>query len=223
MKITFLGDSITQGVGASSSENAYVNVVGKLLGCQVANLGVSGTRIARQDQGNYLEDFNARALKIEQDSDFVVVFGGTNDFGHGIVPLGQEGDNSNYTFYGALTNLIEYLLSLFDKRQIVFVLPLKRFDMNNPKPEEYSNCKGLILADYVNVMKSILTKYDICYLNMFDGGLPMPVNGEYSTSFLDQDKPRYFTDGLHPNDLGHYALALAVASYIEGAIWHNKK
>ena len=48
MKLVFLGDSITEGVGASRPENNYVNVVAKMLGCVVENYGIGGTRIARQ-------------------------------------------------------------------------------------------------------------------------------------------------------------------------------
>ena len=46
MKINFLGDSITEGVGASAPENNYVSLVGKKTGHEVINYGISGTRIA---------------------------------------------------------------------------------------------------------------------------------------------------------------------------------
>ena len=45
--IAFLGDSITEGVGASSPETNYVSLVGKKTGHEVINYGVSGTRIAK--------------------------------------------------------------------------------------------------------------------------------------------------------------------------------
>ena len=48
MKINFLGDSITWGVGASVRENSYVMQVGDMLGCEVCNFGANGTRIAKQ-------------------------------------------------------------------------------------------------------------------------------------------------------------------------------
>ena len=47
--INFLGDSITEGVGASSAETRYVDRVAVLAGLARANnYGISGTRIARQ-------------------------------------------------------------------------------------------------------------------------------------------------------------------------------
>ena len=45
-KIYFLGDSITEGVGASDTEHCYVSVFGKLSGAVVKNYGISATRIA---------------------------------------------------------------------------------------------------------------------------------------------------------------------------------
>ena len=47
--INFLGDSITQGVGASCIENRYTDVLARQFGLKRANnYGISGTRIARQ-------------------------------------------------------------------------------------------------------------------------------------------------------------------------------
>ena len=49
MKIIFLGDSITEGVGASCPINNYVCKVAEICeGVMTENFGVSGTRIARQ-------------------------------------------------------------------------------------------------------------------------------------------------------------------------------
>lgn len=45
-KVLFLGDSITEGVGASSKDTCYVSVFGKISGAEVKNFGISGTRIA---------------------------------------------------------------------------------------------------------------------------------------------------------------------------------
>ena len=81
MVINFLGDSITEGAGAGSPENMYVNLVGQKLGAAVNNYGVGGTRIARQttptDPPRADEDFLIRAAKMDKNADFVFVFGGT--------------------------------------------------------------------------------------------------------------------------------------------------
>ena len=125
MVINFLGDSITEGAGAGSPENMYVNLVGQKLGAAVNNYGVGGTRIARQttptDPPRADEDFLIRAAKMDKNADFVFIFGGTNDFGHGDAPLGKFGDKTPYTFYGAAALLCEYLLGIYGKDRLCFI------------------------------------------------------------------------------------------------------
>ncbi len=48
-KINFLGDSITEGVGTSSCEHIYLNIIKREASlAEARNYGISGTRIARQ-------------------------------------------------------------------------------------------------------------------------------------------------------------------------------
>ena len=89
--IDFLGDSITEGALASSQEKTFVALVGKMLPCFARNYGVSATRIAKQripsaDPRADL-DFVQRVEDLDSTADFVVVFGGTNDYGHGDAPF----------------------------------------------------------------------------------------------------------------------------------------
>ena len=72
-KICFIGDSITEGVGASSKEKCYVSVFEKISGADVTNLGISGTRIARQQKNMINEiwdsnEFLTRVDKIPEDT-----------------------------------------------------------------------------------------------------------------------------------------------------------
>ena len=49
LKVNFLGDSITEGVGTSAPEHIYLNVLQRSCAFSlVRNYGISGTRIARQ-------------------------------------------------------------------------------------------------------------------------------------------------------------------------------
>lgn len=206
MIISFLGDSITQGVGASCCENNYVSLVAKMLNCTVHNCGISGTRIARRSEYNYHLsdiDFNARAPLLDRKSDYVVVFGGTNDHGHGDAEIGQITDTSVYTFYGAMRTLINELISLFGKQRIRFVLPCRKFDQDAQNP--YVKGK-LQLIDIVNAEKTILEEYKIPYLDLFDGWVDAPTTKE---------NVGYFKDGLHPNDAGHKAIAQKICEFIK--------
>ena len=106
--ISFLGDSITEGCGASSVEKRFDEVLMEMAElADVNNYGIGGTRIARQqkinpdtvvwDENSYCERFD----KVEE-ADIIVVFGGTNDYGHGDAPFGTFDDRTPDTYCGAL-------------------------------------------------------------------------------------------------------------------------
>ena len=135
LKINFLGDSITQGVGASSPETEYHAVLkreAKL--AEARNYGISGTRFALQKgteerpKDDYVDinSFSERFHMMDDDADVVVVFGGTNDYGHGDAPLGGFSDRTPDTFYGACHYLFSGLIKKYLGKQIVIMTPLHR-------------------------------------------------------------------------------------------------
>lgn len=96
-----------KGACASVETNRYSTLVCKELGAEEKNYGVSGTRIAKQIHPNVAakeddKDFITRAPTMDKEADFVFVFGGTNDYGHGDAPLGSMSDKTQYSFYGAM-------------------------------------------------------------------------------------------------------------------------
>lgn len=68
-----MGDSITEGAGASCVERGYVSVFGKISGADVRNYGIGGTRIARQkqpsDESRYNLYFVMRVDDMDDDPD----------------------------------------------------------------------------------------------------------------------------------------------------------
>ena len=213
MKINFLGDSITEGAGATLAQNRYVNVVKELLGCEVRNYGVSGTRFARQSKyspANVWDyDFMMRMeimANIDPDADFVFVFGGTNDFGHGDAPLGKMGDKTPYTFYGATAIIAEFLLRKYGKDRLCFMLPIRRHREDNVMGDGGNKKEpGPILCEYVAAIVDVLEHYGVSYIDLFNDFIPTPMVGGAS---------EYFVDGLHPNDKGHKMIAEKVVEYI---------
>ena len=98
LKGIFLGDSITEGVGASSIDKVWWKLLEKY-GLETVGYGVGGTRIAPQDEvinGNvrWNEDFITRAKTMDKQADIVAVFGGTNDYGHGTAEIGFPTDDT---------------------------------------------------------------------------------------------------------------------------------
>ena len=87
-KIVFLGDSITEGSGASDYSKSFVANFQRDTKADVTNLGIGGTRIAYQTTPsicNLIFDryYETRIYDIPVDADAIIVFGGTNDYGHG--------------------------------------------------------------------------------------------------------------------------------------------
>lgn len=211
-KIVFLGDSITEGVGASKLENCYVSVFCRNTGANCINLGISGTRIARQHKPteyapSFDRDFCSRISDIDTDCDIAVIVGGTNDFGHGDAPIGTPTDRTPDTFYGALHALYRGLLERLPLANIIVVTPLHCLNEDNP----CGGCKPApvaVLREYVEIIRSVAQIYSLPVLDLF------AVSGMQPQ--IDIINRTYFTDGLHPNDNGHARMAQRIESFLRG-------
>ncbi len=209
IKINFLGDSITEGAGASSVETQYVSLVGKMLGCEARNYGEGGTRIAKQsvpsEMAIYDRDFLMRSEEMKSDADLVFVFGGTNDYGHGDAPFGDIDGTDEYTFCGAVNSLIQKLSARYGKEKLCFILPLHRFNEDNLYGEGIKAKAGAPLSTYVSILKQLTQKHGIETLE-FEKEFPIPATNDGSDGLT--------VDGLHPNDKGHRILAEKICAYV---------
>ena len=200
MKFNFLGDSITQCYCATSPEFIYHQVIKKNYGLAKANnYGVGGTRLARQtvpstEETIYDYTFEMRAEIMDRDVDAVVVFGGTNDYGHGDAKFGNIDDKDIYTYCGAINSLITKLKKDFPKAEIIFMTPLHRLNETDPHAPDNKT-----LEDYVVAMREICKKRSIKVIDLF------------ALNNMDPADEKLFADGLHPTDEGHAVLAETVA------------
>ena len=199
-KINFLGDSITEGAGASRYENCYVEVMKQAYGlAEARNYGIGGTRLARQripsEEPKFDRDFCSRVGEMDTDADIVVVFGGTNDHGHGDAPIGRETDRTPDTFIGACHYLYASLKEKFSC-PIVILTPLHR--------AVETRADGITLEDYVNHIRNIAPQYGLPILDL------------YAVSAINPATLADLTgDGLHPNDQGHSILAREIGEYLQ--------
>jgi len=209
-KIVFLGDSITQGAGATNEENVYLEVCAKKLGAKAVNFGVGGTRIAPQitpsAEAFCDEYFLLRAKKMDKDADLVVVFGGTNDFGHGDAPFGRIGDKDPATFCGAYDALIEYLMATYGKEKLIIVYPLRRRNETATNGDGSKAEGSKPLAEYHDAEKAIAEKCGLKSVDFWNDGDLNPNT---------PDGNENFADGLHPNDVGHRLLGEKLAEAIK--------
>ena len=145
--------------------------------------------------------FLSRAETMEKDVDLVVIFGGTNDYGHGMAKLGGIDDDTSYTFFGGVKKLLEYLIGVYGKEKLRFILPLRRFSDELP-----DSVNGVSLSVYVSVIKYVCDVYEIKVLDLFTNGIIKPTT-------CDGDK--FTVDGLHPTDFGHEYIAKIIAEFIK--------
>ena len=209
-KISFLGDSITEGAGTTAPEKRYFEIIAKKTGAICKGYGIGGTRISKNTKPS-IEPicdkwFNSRVDELDKDSDIIVVFGGTNDFGHGDAPLGNIDDTAEETFYGALNVLYSNLISKFPTARIIVITPTHRLNENRLINEigirNMTNLKG-----YADIIKEVAKKYS---LPVFDFYSKLGITPE-----IEEQKNLYMPDGLHPSDKGHEKMADLFISEIQ--------
>jgi len=202
-KAVFLGDSITEGVGVSDISKGYVNLVKEILGLsETYNRGISGTRFAVQtapsEEASFDKDFISRVAELPTDVDLVVVFGGTNDYGHGDAPFGDFTDRTGYTFCGACHVLFESLVNKYFDKKIMIMTPLHR---------QFEEENGKFLKDYVDMIKKVAEFYSIPVLDMYAASGIQPQ--------LEVIRNAFCPDGLHPNDEGNKIIAEKIVNFVK--------
>lgn len=208
-KVWFIGDSITEGVGASCEETRFTEVLKRSANlAEIKNYGISGTRIARQQTINpdseYMDvnSFCERYDQMDEGADIIVVFGGTNDYGHGDAPFGTFEDRTMDTYCGALHYLMRGLIEKFPTSTIVFMTPIHREEENK---ENESN--HLPLKPYIDKMRETAEYYSIPVLDLFASGGICPD--------IPAQKEAFCPDGLHPNDAGNKMIAERLQAFLE--------
>lgn len=208
-KINVLGDSITEGHGSSDRETkVWWRLLGIRDGADMYGDGIGGTRIAKQltpTEERWDKYFRSRVAEMRNEADVVIVFGGTNDYGHGDAPLGHMSDRCDETFYGALHMLYTDLKNKFPNAYIMVMTPLHRLEEERTINERGIRNVGR-LCDYVSIIKEVAAYYSI------------PVLDLYTKSGLQPDLPlikeSFMPDGLHPNDAGYEKIYNMVKNFL---------
>lgn len=212
LKANFLGDSITEGVGASSAEFTYPNLLKEEFGlAEARNYGIGGTRLAREISNTWAgndDDRNmcARSLTMDPDADIVVLFGGSNDFGHGTAPRGLPTDRTRDTFWGACHEVMRNLIERYPDSAIIVVTPMHRHNENDPHGD-YRTYDLDCLSVYADIIRTVAEYYSL------------PVLDLYRISGIQPEIPvmreKFMPDGLHPNDAGYKKIAHLMGNFLK--------
>lgn len=213
-KIVFLGDSITEGHCATSKEYRFTDVLcrdAKL--AELYNHGIGGTRLSKQMNPSpdtvWDQDFISRVGELETGVDAVVVFGGTNDFGHGDLPFGKFGDTTEDTFCGCCHILMNMLVEKYPTVPVVVATPLHRTGENDIV-NKFGFRRVAPLCAYVDIIRKTAEKFSLPVLDLY-ASAGMNPNVEAQNKY-------YFVDGLHPNNVGHARLARIFQKFLENVV-----
>ncbi len=211
--IDFLGDSITEGRGIEHClQDRYDNRLKNMCGLKATyNYGIGGTRFAHQSKPSAKPRhdlcFCGRVYDLNRSADIIVVFGGTNDYGRGDAPIGQLGDTTPATFYGAVWFLMNFLKTEYTDKTIVFMAPAHRVGDREVAQVPEKLPDALPLAAYVDIIIETAKQFDIPVLNMYEKlGIDPTV---------DEDREKYTTDGVHFNSAGHERIANVLKDFLE--------
>lgn len=200
-KINFLGDSLTHGPG-NDNINSYTTFLANEYGCTTRNYGIIGSTI------QYDEDRNPMCVRyadMDNDADIVAFMGGTNDYWNN-KPLGQFGDTTYDTFYGALDVLISGLIAKYPTAFVYAVTPPHGYGPNFTG-ETKTNAGSM--QDIADAVKQVAAKYSILVLDVFNAG------GLYPKISAQADVYYNSSDGVHLTVAGQKRLANLHATFIK--------
>lgn len=204
-KITCLGDSITAASNLDTIEDyqamSYPSQLGKILGAEeVVNLGIGGSSIGRYWENAFVD----RYQEIPEDTDVILVMGGTNDgFCASEKELGSLDAREKDTFVGDLDELLFGLQKEYPDAQIVLITPLP-----NVLHDLLRKSRDYLLPQsaFVKVMKQLGEEHEI------------PVIDLYNANFLDTHDAAVIhalmPDGVHGNETGYRMLAQHIAAQL---------
>lgn len=196
-----LGDSMTEGAGATHPWTYYF---ANKIGCTMQNIGQAGSRIssAYTDSSDTTTPFTERYTQINNDTDFIIVIGGTNDFGLGNVadgsgvPLGSLGDTTDTTFYGSVYYLIQKIRESYPNAELFFGTPMHRSNENN-------TVNNTTLLQFVDAIREVCETLSVPLIDLYK-----------MSGICAKTKQNLFSDTIHLNDKGYEREADVIAGFL---------
>ncbi len=212
VKINFIGDSITEGVGGSQDADgrqiSYVNYVQQALQFgEVCNHGRAGATIVGYNNNDELA-IGAHADELfVRDSDITVFYAGLNDFltdvevkNFGVLDNGTTGG-----YCGQLQKMINPLRTDYPNTLFFFVTAFQT--PNTSSTKEYTNFNGIpTLNDYMDPLRTLAGQNGYPVIDLYSIGL-MDMHDAVTAENL-------LADSTHPNDAGYRILGEHIAAEI---------
>jgi hypothetical protein len=175
--VAFYGSSITQGGCASRPGNAYVQMISRMLDCNVLNFGFSGSCRAEPVMAELFSQLTFSAFVYDYDHN---------------APTAQYLDETHEPFY-------RWMRASFPTLPIIFVA----------KPNFDPHC-----PDDVHRSHIVRRTFDRAVAS----GDRRVYHIDNATLFGEAHRDACTVDGCHPNDLGFYRMAVAIAPTVRRAL-----
>ncbi|MBP1969752.1 lysophospholipase L1-like esterase [Virgibacillus natechei] len=202
--VVAIGDSLTQGVGASHEQGGYVGILDRTINAedQIVSFDNFGIRGNRSDQ--LLERLDNPELSTAiEDADTVLITIGAND----IMKVVRENfTNLNIEDFAEERNIYEETLDqIFTKiKNINPNTEIYLLGFYNPWDEYFQDIEelGIIVEEWNNTGNSFAEENeDITFIPMVD-------------VFENAEEHLFADDNFHPNDLGYQRMASRVLDYL---------
>lgn len=203
LRCGILGDSVTEGTGASTSAKSYASLLAEKF-LSLENKGIGGSCISNHWSNPMVNRYNNLASNL----DVVILFGGINDF-YASAPLGAEDSTTATDFNGALNTILDGWSTKYAGKRIFCVTP---YQTDNGSLSSFTeNSAGNTMQDYVDALKNRCAHYAVPVLNLFvESGMAGAVN--------TAQKSAYLADGIHPNDEGHFRIYSLILAFLGGSV-----
>lgn len=205
LKIACLGDSITEAANLSDMEDykqySYPTRLYELFDAdKVTNLGIGGSSLGRYwDQA-----FCDRYEDIPEDTDLILVMGGTND-GFCLTEdlVGDIEERKPRTLYGDVNDLMSGLKENYPDAEVIFLTPMPNLLHDVLRKERDYLLPQTVVVDCI---RELADEYDYELIDL------------YNSNFFDSHDAdivsSYIPDSVHPNIDGYSVLARHVAAEI---------
>lgn len=214
VKITILGDSLTQGSNLDEEDRdkySYPAILQEILGCkEIVNLGIGGSTISALGDNAMVE----RWSDIPKDSDIIIVFGGSNDmlfedkWDYGFLEYNNRmhGD----TFCGDLDTLmskIEYVYRDHNEDNYC-----KLICINPPSTilstAFYNIDPGNLVhqKEFAKAINQVASEYSFEVIDFYNNNILNTHDRDVNEQFMP--------DGIHGNEEGYRIMAEHIASQI---------
>ena len=168
--------------------------------------GVGGSRIANELGANDpMYSIVLRYMNLPDEADLVMIAGGTNDWAHDNVLLGDFDSTDDTTFNGALNILLPGLKEKYPTIPVVMMTPIKRGTYGQ------LNKNGNTQEEFVEALIKKCRQYNIYCLDMWAN---CPINPNITAMEQLYVKPDGTNDKTHPNTEGHKIMGKTVAGFI---------